>query len=114
MGVLEIAGTDATIALPDPNRFAGDIRLARAGVEGWETVPTVDAGAGRGIGVLDMARSLRGGAQHRATGELGAHVLDAMHATLESALTAAFVRVESTFAPGAPLPMEWDPLARSW
>ncbi len=113
MGVLEIAGTEATIALPDPNRFAGDIRLTRVGVDGWESFHTVDAGAGRGIGVLDMARSLRAGTMHRATGELGAHVLDAMHATLESALTASFVQVTSGFTTVAPLPADWDPLART-
>jgi predicted dehydrogenase len=113
MGVLEIAGTDATIALPDPNRFAGDIRLARAGVDGWESLTTDAAGAGRGIGVLDMARALRGATAHRATGELGCHVLDAMHATLEAARTSSFVEVTSTIGAVDPLPAGWNPLARA-
>jgi predicted dehydrogenase len=113
VGVLEIAGTDATIALPDPNRFGGDVRLFRAGVDDPVTVSVDEAGAGRGIGVVDMARALRTGGRHRATGEQGLHVLDAMYATLESAEMAASVPVTSTFGQVEPLPADWDPLARS-
>lgn len=113
MGVLEIAGTDATIALPDPNKFGGDVRLFTAGVDDPETVSVDAAGAGRGIGVVDMARALRAGGRHRATGEQGLHVLDAMYATLESAEATESVRVTSTFGQGEPLPPDWDPLART-
>ena len=113
VGVLEIAGTDGTMALPDPNRFDGEVRVFRAGVPDPETVSTAAGGAGRGIGVLDMARALRTGGRHRATGEQGQHVLDAMYATLESAETAGFVPVTSTFGQVEPLPAGWDPLART-
>ena len=65
VGVLEIAGTEATLATPDPNKFTGDIRVNKAGADDWQTIPAtgVDDGAGfgRGIGVVDMARALRGG-----------------------------------------------------
>jgi predicted dehydrogenase len=112
VGVLEIAGTEATLATPDPNRFSGDIRLIRAGADDWQTIPVTGVEGGRGIGVVDMARALRGGGGHRATGELALHVLDAMLATAESIERRAFVGIDSRFEPIAPLPADWDPTER--
>jgi len=79
-GFVEITGTEATLALPDPNRFDGDLRLRRAGDEEWTVVPAAGTTAGRGLGVLDMARTLRSGHPHRASGELALHVLELMTA----------------------------------
>jgi predicted dehydrogenase len=116
VGVLEIAGTEATLATPDPNKFTGDIRVNKAGADDWQTIPAtgVDDGAGfgRGIGVVDMARALRGGGSHRATGELALHVLDAMLATVESVQRREFVGINSSFAAIPPLPEDWDPTQR--
>jgi len=111
VGVLEIAGSEATMALPDPNRFGGDIRLIGPGEQDWVSTSAPAGRAGRGIGVLDMARTIRGGGRHRATGALALHVLDAMVATAESIDIAAFVRVHSSLEPVAPLPVDWDPVA---
>jgi predicted dehydrogenase len=113
VGVLEIAGTEATLATPDPNGFTGDIRIARTGAAEWETVPVTGVAGGRGIGVLDMARALRAGAAHRATGRLGLHVLEAMIATVESVETARFVPVTSRFESVPALPADFDPTART-
>ena len=112
VGVLEIAGTAATLATSDPNKFTGDSRIITAGADDWQTVPATGAGFGRGIGVVDMARALRGGGSHRATGELALHVLDAMLATLESVQCREFVGIDSAFAPIPPLPEDWDPTKR--
>ena len=35
-GFVEITGTEATLALPDPNRFDGEIRLRATGADEWE------------------------------------------------------------------------------
>ena len=35
-GFVEITGTEATMALPDPNGFGGDIRVRPAGRDDWE------------------------------------------------------------------------------
>jgi predicted dehydrogenase len=113
VGVLEIAGTEATLAPPDPNGFAGDLRIARTGSRTWETVPVTGAAAGRGIGVLDMARALRTGGRHHATGRLGLHVLDAMVATAQSIGETRFVRVDSRFEPIPALPADFDPTRRT-
>ena len=109
MGFVEITGTEATLSLPDPNNFDGAIRLWRAGDEDWTTVPATGPASGRGMGVLDMARSIRAGVPHRATGNLAYHVLDTMVSITESMETGTFVDVESS-APASPaLPEDWAP-----
>ena len=118
IGLLEINGTNATIATPDPNHFDGEITVSRTE---WPDVVTttrvVPKGpAGRGIGAVDMARSIRTGGgygPHRATGALGLHVLDSMYATGQSIDTATFVPITSTFPPVPALPPDWDPTERT-
>jgi predicted dehydrogenase len=110
MGVLEIAGSEATLVAPDPNRFAGEIVLWRNGDE-RETVPVAGVEGGRGIGAVEMARALRAGEPHRATGRRGLHTLEAMLATAASIESAEFVAVRSRFDPSPALPENWDPTA---
>jgi len=108
-GFVEITGTEATLAVPDPNRFDGDIRVRRAGDEDWTVIPAEGAAAGRGTGVVDMVRAIRAGTGHRASGEMALHVLEMMTAIERSAASAAFEPVESRFAAPAPLGTGWDP-----
>jgi len=111
-GIVEIAGTDATIVAPDPNRFTGTVMIDRGGEEP-ESIPVTGVEGGRGIGAVDMARAIRAGGRHRATGRLALHVLDAMLATAASAERAAFVTVDSRFDPIPALPAGWDPTERT-
>ena len=111
MGFVEITGTEATISLPDPNHFTGDVHLWRAGDEDWTVLPATGASPGRGMGVLDMARSIRAGVPHRATGGLAYHVLDTMVSITESMESGNFVGVESSAPQSAALPEDWDPTA---
>ena len=108
-GFVEITGTEATLAVPDPNRFDGDIRVRRAGDDDWTVIPAEGAAAGRGMGVVDMVRAIRAGAPHRASGEMALHVLEMMTAIERSAVSAAFEPVESRFEAPAPLDTRWDP-----
>jgi predicted dehydrogenase len=110
-GFVEITGTEATIAFPDPNRFDGEVRICATGSDDWTTVPSVGSTASRGAGVLELARAIRAGRPHRAQGELAFHVLDAMASIAESIDTRAFVDVESSAAPVPALPEDWDPTA---
>ncbi|MFJ6279242.1 Gfo/Idh/MocA family protein [Arthrobacter subterraneus] len=112
-GFVEITGSEATIAFPDPNRFDGDIRLHRHGAEDWETLPSVGSTYGRGTGVLDLARSIRAGIPHRAQGETAFHVLDTMASITESVETGTFIEVGSSAVAAEPLPEDWDPTART-
>lgn len=110
-GFVEITGTEATIAFPDPNRFDGDVRICAAGSGDWTTVPSVGSTASRGAGVLEMARAIREGRPHRAQGELAFHVLDTMASIAESIETRSFIDVESSADPVPALPEDWDPAA---
>jgi predicted dehydrogenase len=108
-GFVEITGTEATLALPDPNGFGGDLRVRGAGDDDWTVIPAAGATAGRGTGVVDMVRAIRAGAPHRASGELALHVLEMMTAIERSAVSGAFEPVESHFDTPAPLDPQWDP-----
>jgi predicted dehydrogenase len=110
-GFVEITGTEATIAFPDPNRFDGEVRICAAGSDDWTTVPSIGSTASRGTGVLEMARAIRAGRPHRAQGELAFHVLDTMASIAESIDSRAFVDVESSAASVPALPEDWDPTA---
>ena len=112
-GFVEITGSEATIAIPDPNRFDGDIRLHRHGAEDWETFPAVGSTYGRGTGVLDLARSIRAGVPHRAQGGTAFHVLDTMASIAESVDSRTFVDVASSAVAAEPLPEDWDPTSRT-
>jgi predicted dehydrogenase len=90
-GVIEVAGAEASMVLPDPNQFTGDVRVRRAGEADWTVMaPVPDDGLRRGLGALDMVRSLRAGVAHRCSGELALHIVDTMAAIIRSAQTGAF------------------------
>jgi predicted dehydrogenase len=112
-GFVEITGTEATLALPDPNDFDGDVKIRRRGSEDWEVLTSTKALSTRGTGVLEMARAIRAGRPHRVQGALAHHVVDVMVSIDESARTGAFVPVTSTVEAAAPLPDDWDPTART-
>jgi predicted dehydrogenase len=82
---LVVHGTEASLLLPDANAFGGDVQIRRN--REWEPVEYELRGAmeTRGIGLHDMVEALRAGRPHRASGELALHVLEAMHAILQSA-----------------------------
>ena len=80
----------------------------------FRTSITAGAGpAGRGIGPLDMARSIRAGVAHRASGRLALHVLDALLATEESIQRGGFVDVTTELEQTPAVPAGWDPLERT-
>jgi predicted dehydrogenase len=109
--LLEITGTEGTMLLPDPNRFAGEVKVWHTGAQDWETLATATQSSSRGIGALDMARAIRENRPHRAQGELAYHVLDIMVSTAESSEYGEYVPVQSTVQPAPLLPDGWDPKA---
>ncbi len=112
-GFVEITGTEATLAMPDPNGFGGEVRIRRTGSDEWTVIPATGATAGRGIGALDLARALRTGGPHRASGDLALHVLDTMEAMASSLAGGTFEPVRTTFPVPDGLPAGWDPQART-
>jgi predicted dehydrogenase len=103
---IDLYGTEGTLSLPDPNFADGPVRLWHSDAGAWRDVPLTHTYTGntRGIGLADMAQALRSGRQHRASGELGMHVLEVIHAFLDSSERGEHVAVSSTFARPEPLP----------
>ncbi|HEV2073177.1 MAG TPA: Gfo/Idh/MocA family oxidoreductase [Thermomicrobiales bacterium] len=101
---LTIYGADGTLRLPDPNTFGGPIKLLVGDSKEWQEIPVTKPHTenSRGLGAADLAMSMRTGHPARASGELGYHVLDVMHAILESAERGTHIAVESTVARPAP------------
>lgn len=120
-GVVEISGTEGTLVIPDPNTFGGAITITRPlkeavvppapVVQEVLDVPQEGVLAGRGLGLLDMARSIRAGRPHVATGRFGYHVLDTLLSIEESVESRSFVPVESTVDEVGSLPADFDPFA---
>ena len=118
MGVVEITGTEGTLVVPDPNMFTGEVKITRAPIFSamgqdpeWEIVPVTGALAGRGTGVLDMARSIRTGSRPLASGAIGYHVLDTMMAIDEAVATGNTVHITSTVDAVPLVAEDWDPFA---
>ncbi|MET0296454.1 MAG: Gfo/Idh/MocA family oxidoreductase [Microbacterium sp.] len=121
-GIVEIAGTEGTLVIPDPNTFGGEITITRPLTEMvippaplvQEVVEVEQEGvlAGRGLGLLDMARAIRDGRPHVATGEFGYHVLDTLLSIEESAAAGgALVTVDSTLGDIGSISADFDPFA---
>ncbi len=127
---LVIYGTEGTLRLPDPNTFGGTISILQPAMfkarrdplsvgrtpedmadpnkverPSWEELPPVEGfiDNSRGLGVADLARAIRDGNPARASGDLAYHVLDVMHATLESSDLGHHIQIESTVERPAPL-----------
>jgi predicted dehydrogenase len=106
----EVAGLEATLAVPDPNTFEGDL-LVHGAEDEPQTLPSTGTTSTRGIGVVELARAIRAGVPERASGEQAFHVLDVMVATIEAGESGAPVEVTSTVQVAPALSEEWDPRA---
>ena len=120
-GVVEITGTEGTMVIPDPNTFGGAITITRPleeavvppapVVQKVVDVPQEGVLVGRGLGLLDMARSIRAGSPHIATGRFGYHVLDTLLSIEEAVESRQFVPVASSVDAVGSLAADFDPLA---
>ncbi len=130
---LMIYGTEGTLRLPDPNTFGGTIEILQPAAfkakrdplsvgrtpddrtdpntvdrPQWEPVPLTHGFTdnSRGLGVADLAHAIRTGSPARASGALAYHVLEVMHATLESSEQGRHILIESTVTRPAALPAD--------
>jgi predicted dehydrogenase len=95
---IELHGEKASLRLPDPNWFGGDLLIAWQNEE-WRTLHTDEKIFGvknwpkaepkfandRGLGLADMARAIVDSRPHRASGAIALHVLAVMAGILEAA-----------------------------
>jgi predicted dehydrogenase len=104
---IEIYGTEGTMSLPDPNSFGGPVKVRSASAKEWSEVPLTHGctGNSRGLAVADMASAAQSGRPHRANGEMALHVLECMHAFLESSKQDKHIQLQTTCSRPAPLPM---------
>ena len=81
---LELYGTEASLIVPDPNHFGGDVEIRKRGKgEEWTPIPVTQPyadGNYRSLGVADMAQAILDNRPHRANGDLALHVLEVMEA----------------------------------
>ena len=103
---LELHGTAGSLSLGDPNTFGGPVAIAAGGAGEFTPVPIEGPFAtnSRGLGITDLAASVRDGVAHRASGELTLHVLDVMESLLRAAGTGHIEPVTTTCERPAALP----------
>lgn len=103
---IEIYGSQGTINVPDPNSFGGPVLLKRHDSPDWKEIPLSHGytANSRGIGVLDMVYALNGSRINRVNGELGYHVLEAMHAFHDSSEQDRYYMMKSTCERPMPMP----------
>jgi predicted dehydrogenase len=102
---LEVYGTEGILYANDPNMFGGPIRIKRR--DGTlEEIPHTHGFAenSRGLGLADMARAIRAGGTHRASGALARHVLAITLGVFESSRAGRHIEVEPPAALPEPLP----------
>jgi predicted dehydrogenase len=93
---LELYGTEGSLAIPDPNRFDGTVKLFQ---ENWMDQPTTHAhgdGNYRGLGLAEMATAIMAGRPHRASGTLALHVLEVIETLLTSAECGEAIALQTT------------------
>jgi predicted dehydrogenase len=93
---MEIYGTRASMLVPDPNKFGGEVRLAQPRAPEWEQIEASEAyteGNYRSLGLADMAYAILIDRPHRASGELALHVLEVMEAFEKSTQLGGFVEI---------------------
>lgn len=102
---IQVIGTEGTLVVPDPNHFDGDVLLFKDGFPDWQKLDyTHDHPPGRSLGVADMAHAIRGGREHRASGELAFAVLSAMEGFVESSRTGRYCELTVDYAKPAMMP----------
>lgn len=97
--IIEIHGSEGTLAVPDPNTFGGPVEHYDPAVREWRQCPLIESlpvDNCRGLGVLDMVEGIRQGRPHRASGELALHVLEIMHAVHRSSDVGMHVELDTT------------------
>ncbi len=108
---LEITGTAGTLRLPDPNTFGGPLYRDQPGENDWQAIaiPFGYTTNSRGLGVADLASALRKGRPPRASGALGAHVVEIMEAFGASASTDRLITLTTTCERPAPMVADAEP-----
>ena len=101
---IEIHGTEASLAVPDPNGFGGKVRVSNG--RDWEERALTHGYTEnmRSIGLADMCVGIRSKRPHRCDGRLAQHVLEVMAAFGASSSEKRHIDIQSSPERPAPLP----------
>jgi predicted dehydrogenase len=105
--LFEVYGTAGTLVMPDPNQFSEVGQAWTVDRPEWHQLE-VTAGyidGGRGVGLADLAAAIQNGTPHRASSELGFHVLEIMEAVLRSSSDHRVIELGSSVERPAPVPL---------
>jgi predicted dehydrogenase len=110
---VQLFGSEATLVLPPANHLGGPLWIADARTPSWRRLTIRHGRTSQrrwwAIGVAEMAAALRANEPHRASGELGLHVLDVLDGLLASALDGSVRRLGNR--PARPYPLQPAPVA---
>lgn len=100
----EFYGDDGTLLGPDPNKFGGQVKVAKP-LGKFEKIADKRPyhSNARGLGVVDMIRAIAENRPHRCSAEMALHVLEAMEACLKSADSGKAVALKTTCERPAPM-----------
>lgn len=86
---LILYGTDGILELPDPNCFGGKVMIQKKGMQEKAEVPASFGFSdnSRGLGVAEMAWSMRRNRPHRANGDMGCHAVEIFSGIMKSSET---------------------------
>ena len=103
---LVLIGSLGVMYMADPNNFGGEVKVVLKGNSQPMVVQQCHAynTESRGLGVAEMAWSMRMGRKNRANKEMAYHALEVLHAVVKSNQTHANVELHSTFEKMPPLP----------
>jgi predicted dehydrogenase len=103
---LVLFGTMGVMYMADPNRFGGDVRVILKGNNEPFVMQQSHAFSdeSRGLGVADLAWSLRMGRKNRASKEMAYHALEVLHGIVKSSETKSNQVMKSTFEKMPPIP----------
>lgn len=95
---IEIYGEKGTMVIPDPNKYSGNVLIKRFRDSEWREVPQFIEYQkyGRGIGVVDMIRSIESDVPHKASVEMAYHATDVIFAMDEAGEKKQEIKVNST------------------
>lgn len=103
---LVLFGTLGVMHMADANNFGGDVRVILKGNNEPFIMQQSHAFTDecRGLGVADMAWSMRMGKRNRASKEMAYHALDVLHGIVKSSETRSNQIIRSTFEKTPPIP----------
>jgi predicted dehydrogenase len=103
---IEVHGTEASLSVPDPNRFDGDILLLPWGEKDWQPQEHTRVEQRRAAGAADMMSAIEAGRPHRAHAEMALHIVDIMESIHRAGATGQSLELSTTCAQPAAVPAD--------